>query len=177
MLRLVRRVSRGGPVAAVEIMLLIGLAVAIARLLWTIATPVGPFGDWRPRQPADLPMGARMALFTRSDPFFRTASDDDGAQAVTSLPFKLMGVRINEATGLGSAIIATPDDVQTSYAVGDEITGGAKLKAVAIDHVVLDKGGADELLYLDQSEPAPTPDAVPAPDDVPALDNAEAPQP
>src|SRR3546814_8437793 len=88
-----------------------------------------------PRQPVGLPAGARLALFARFDPFYRTAPDDDGAQAVTSLPLKLMGVRINEATGLGSAIIATPDDVQTSYAVGDEITGGAKLKAVAIDHV------------------------------------------
>ncbi|WP_211325779.1 type II secretion system protein N [Hephaestia caeni] len=140
---------------------MIGLAVAVARLVWAIATPVGPLGTWQPRQPVDLPVGARLASFARFDPFYRTAPDDDGAQAVTSLPLKLMGVRINEATGLGSAIIATPDDVQTSYAVGDEITGGARLKAVAIDHVVIDKGGADELLYLDQSEPAPTP--VPTP--------------
>src|SRR3546814_6181226 len=72
------------------------------------------------RQPVGLPAGARLALFARFDPFYRTAPDDDGAQAVTSLPLKLMGVRINEATGLGSAIIATPDDVQTSYAVGED---------------------------------------------------------
>jgi general secretion pathway protein C len=41
--------------------------------------------------------------------------------------------------------------------VGDEIAAGATLKAVAIDHVVLDRGGAEEVLYLDQSEPAPAP--------------------
>src|SRR3546814_13639974 len=100
--------------AGIEAALLIGRAVVVARLVWAIVTPVGPPGAWQPRQPVGLPAGARLALFARFDPFYRTAPDDDGAQAVTSLPLKLMGVRINEATGLGSALIATPDDVQTS---------------------------------------------------------------
>ena len=152
--RMLRRLPRGGPLAWLEVLLLIGLAIALARLVWTVVTPVGPFGDWRPREAMVLPADARMALFARFDPFYRTVADE-GAQPVTSLSLALFGVRINEATGLGSAIIATPDGVQSSYAVGDEITGGVTLKAVAIDHVVLAKSGADELLYLDQSEPAP----------------------
>src|SRR3546814_20590078 len=108
-----------------------------------------------PRQPVGLPAGARLALFARFDPFYRTAPDDDGAQAVTSLPLKLMGVRINEATGPGSPINATPDDVHTSYPVSDEITDGANLKAVATDHVVLDTAGTDALLSLAHSDTPP----------------------
>jgi general secretion pathway protein C len=63
----------------------------------------------------------------------------------------LFGTRTNEATGGGSAIIAGPDGVQTSYAVGDEISPGIKLKSVAFDHVIIDRGGAEENLFIDQS--------------------------
>ena len=63
----------------------------------------------------------------------------------------LFGININEATGGGSAIIAGEDGVQTSYAVGDEIAPGVKLVGVAFDHVLLDRGGARESLFLDQS--------------------------
>jgi general secretion pathway protein C len=176
--RMLRRLPRGGPLAWLEIALLIGLAAALATLAWVIVTPVGPFGDWRPRHVAVLSADAQRALFARFDPFYRTTDDAGGTQAVTTLSLKLFGVRINEATGLGSAIIETPDGVQSSYAVGDEITGGVTLKAVTIDHVVLDKGGADEMLYIDQSEPAPvaTPDArasIAAPVPTPSRATAE----
>jgi general secretion pathway protein C len=149
--RMLRRLPRGGPLGWLEIVLLVGLAIALAQLVWTIATPVGPFGDWRPRRAMVLPTDARTALFARFDPFYRTVAAE-GPGSVTSLSLKLFGVRINEATGLGSAIIETPDHVQSSYAVGDEIIDGVTLKAVAIDHVVLGTGVADELLYLDQSD-------------------------
>src|SRR3546814_10539698 len=109
--RLGRRLSHGGPLAGIEAALLIGLAVVVARLVWAIVTPVGPPGSWQPPQPVGLPARARLALFARFDPFYRTAPDDDGAQAVTSLPLNLMGDRLNAATGLGSAIIATPQHV------------------------------------------------------------------
>lgn len=164
--RLLRALPRGGPLAWLEIVLLVGLGIVLANLAWTILTPVGPLGNWRPRQAMVLPADARRALFARFDPFYRTSDQPAAAQAVTALSLGLFGVRINEATGLGSAIIATPDGIQSSFVVGDEIVPGVTLKAVAIDHVVLDKGGADELLYLDQSESAP----VARPTAAPGLD-------
>ena len=74
---------------------------------------------------------------------------------VTSLSLKLYGIQLNEASGSGSAIIAGADGVQMSYALGDEIVPGVKLKAVFFDHVLLDRGGAEESLFIDQSSPAP----------------------
>lgn len=160
--RVVRALPQGGPLAWLEILLLVVLAVQVARVVWTVATPVGPLGRWRPEQPAQMTAAARAALFARFDPFFRTGAGA-GPAAVTSLSLKLFGIRMNEASGQGSAIIAGPDGIQSSVGVGDEIVAGVKLKAVAIDHVVIDRGGTDETLYLDQSQAAPvaTPGAAP----------------
>src|SRR3546814_10239596 len=80
------------------------------------------------------------------------------------LGLTLYGVNINEATGGGSAIIAAEDGEQASYAVGDEIAPGVRLAGVAFDHVTLDRGGAQESLFLDQSGDAPVASpALPAP--------------
>lgn len=135
-----------------EAALLVILLLQVARLLWALVTPVGPFGDWRAREPVVVGADARAALFTGFDPFFRTSNAGNGAaQQVTSLPLKLFGIRVNEASGSGSAIIEDESGVQNSYAVGDEISPGVTLKAVEFDHVVIQRGSADETLYIDQS--------------------------
>lgn len=165
--RVVRALPQGGPLAWLEVLLLVVLAVQLARVVWTVATPVGPLGRWRPEQPAQMTAAARAALFARFDPFFRTGTGA-GPAAVTSLSLKLFGIRMNEASGQGSAIIAGPDGIQSSVGVGDEIVAGVKLKAVAIDHVVIDRGGTDETLYLDQSQAAPVATPGGAPGTAPA---------
>ena len=138
----------------IEAALLVLLMIQIARLLWALVTPVGLFGEWRAREPVIVSADARQALFAGFDPFFRTGAAigaGGGAQQVTTLPLKLYGTSVNEASGQGTAIIANESDEQASYAVGDEITPGVILKAVAFDHVVIQRGGADETLYIDQS--------------------------
>jgi general secretion pathway protein C len=150
-----------------EMALLALLMVQGARLVWAAVTPIGSFGDWRGKQ-AQIPSpSARQALFAAFDPFFRTSGGGGGNAVVTSLSLTLYGVRVNEGSGQGSAIIATPDGVQGSFAVGDEIMPGVILKGVSFDHVTIDRGGAEETLYLDQSNPAPTAqpgDDTPGPD-------------
>lgn len=156
------RVPRGDLLTWVELALLALIAVQLARIVWTVLTPVGPFGDWRPRQAAVPSAEVRKALFMGFDPFFRVAAPGGSAeQVVTSLDLKLFGTRINEGSGGGSAIIATPDDMQGSFVPGDEILPGVSLKSVAFDHVVIDRGGREETLFLDQSGAASlaTPDA------------------
>ena len=148
------RLPRGDLFTWIELFLLALIAVQLARLVWTVITPVGPFGDWRPRQVAIPSAEVRQALFSSFDPFFRTTAGG-GQQVVTSLDLKLFGTRINEGSGSGSAIIATPDQMQGSYAPGDEILPGVTLKSVAFDHVVIDRGGREETLFLDQSQLAP----------------------
>lgn len=150
------------------------LAIQTARLFWTVVTPVGPLGNWRATPVNIVPQSARIALFSGFDPFFRNDSAAASTSNVTSLNLMLFGIRANESSGGGSAIIAGEDGVQNSYAVGEEVAPGVILDAVAFDHVILSRGGVKESLYLDQSVPAETvdpaatgtPSAAPATNDV-----------
>ena len=156
--RLLRRVPRPGPYTILELVLLSLLAMQCARLAWTVVTPVGPIGDWktlsaRPAAPAGV-----LGSF---DPFFRL-NPQAGPVVVTSLNLQLFGIRQDAASGRGSAIIATPDGVQRSFAVGEEIVPGVTLTGVAFDSVTISRGGATEQLYMDQSPEAKVVGAAPA---------------
>lgn len=163
----------------IEAALLVMLLIQVARLLWALVTPVGVFGEWQAREPVVVSEDARRALFAGFDPFFRAgaaAGSGQAVQQVTGLPLKLYGISLNEASGQGSAIIANGEEDQASYAVGEQIAPGVSLKAVLFDHVVIDRNGAEETLYIDQSDgeagadnaaapppPGPAPAGAPAP--------------
>ena len=148
------RVFRGLPrftaLSAVELLLLTLIAVQAARLVWTLVTPVGPVGDWRAAVQPAPPSEAVLADF---DPFFRLSAAG-GPGVITSLNLKLHGVREDRATGRGSAIIALPNGTQGSFAVGEEIMPGITLAQVGFDSVTINRNGAAEQLFLDQSQPA-----------------------
>ncbi|WP_375426858.1 type II secretion system protein N [uncultured Sphingomonas sp.] len=132
-----------------ELVLMAVLAAQLARLFWAIATPVDPLGEWRPA-PVVIP-GSPVDTLTSFDPFFRLSGAAAGPAVVTSLQLKLFGIRIDDATGRGAAIVAGPDGLQRSISVGEEVSPGVRLTAVAFDHITLDRGGASEDLFLDQS--------------------------
>jgi general secretion pathway protein C len=148
--RLLARLPRVTVFSALELLLLALLAVQAARLVWALATPVGPIGDWKPASAlATAPAAGALGDF---DPFFRLT---DGAPAVvTGLNLQLFGVREDRATGRGSAIIALPDGTQRSFATGEEIMPGVTLSEVGFDSVTIDRAGAREQIFLDQSQPA-----------------------
>jgi general secretion pathway protein C len=133
-------------------LLIIALALQCARLIWAAVVPIGTVGDWRPATIHGS--AAARAGAAGFDPFFRLAAPAQDA-VVTSLALKLFGVRMDMATGRGSAIIATADGVQSSYAVGEEIEPGVTLKIVSFDNVTIDRGGVAEQIFLDQSVAAP----------------------
>lgn len=145
------------------------LTIQVARLSWVVVTPVGPLAGWRAPSVNLVSRSARLGLFSGFDPFYRNDTSAVTTQNVTSLNLVLFGVRANESSGGGSAIIAGEDGVQNSFAVGEEVAPGVTLDAVAFDHVILSRGGVKESLYLDQSVPAEmvspsevTPQAAPA---------------
>lgn len=131
-----------------EFGLLALIALQCARLIWTALTPVGPLGDWRD---AGTDRSGSTELLGSFDPFFRL-SGAGGPVTVTSLNLKLFGIRQDQASGRGSAIIAGSDGQQRSIAVGEEIEPGVTLKSVDFDSVTITRGGADEQLFMDQSE-------------------------
>lgn len=151
--RLLRRVPRTNVYSAMELLLLSLLALQCARLVWTLVTPVGPVGEWRSTAALRPSLPSSPSLLGSFDPFFRL-SGDAGPVVVTSLDLKLFGVRVDHASGRGSAIIGTPEGQQRSFAVGDEIMPGVTLTGVSFDNVTIDRGGTQEQLFLDQSPPA-----------------------
>lgn len=133
------------------------IAVLAAIVLWIVVTPVSPLGAWRPAGVRVMSPAARSALFAGFDPFNRgnAVKSAPGAETVTGLALTLFGIRVNAATGGGSAIIAGADGIQQVYRVGTEVMPGILLAEVHFDYVGLTHGGAKELLYIDQSKPAP----------------------
>ena len=124
---------------ALEIVLLLIIATQSARLIWIVAAPIVP---------AVAPVAAHRP---RADPGVLTSFDAFGVsgggastsgQAVGE--FRLFGVRAGG--GSGSAIIAGPDGVQKSFAVGEQVADGVVLAVVAVDHVELSRDGARSIL-------------------------------
>lgn len=164
---LLRRLPRVTVYSAAELALIALLAVQCARLVWAVVTPVAPLGDWRPAG-VSVP-GAPGDVLRGFDPFFRLSGGDAQPSTVTSLQLTLFGTRIDGAMGGGSAIIAGPDGVQKSIAVGQEVAPGATLKAVAFDHVTIDRGGATEELFIAQGDAGSAPPPAPLPPSAPLL--------
>lgn len=163
--RMKGRPARADPrqraLALLEILLIAALAIASARLVWTILTPPGPLGDWRATSISPPPAPAPGAF----DPFTRGAVDPDPVR-VASVGLTLHGVRQDRATGRGAAILGRPGGEQASFVVGEEVAPGIVLAGIGFDHVVLDQAGERSQLFLDQSVPAtavaPAPPAAPA---------------
>lgn len=147
--RIVRRLPRVNVYAIAELAMMALVAVQGARLVWTVLTPVAPIGDWRPAEVATP--GPTDDVLGSFDPFFRLSTAGQPTAAVTALQLTLYGTRVDEAMGRGSAIVAGPDGVQKSVAVGEDVAPGVRLKEVAFDHITIDRGGASEDLFLDQS--------------------------
>ena len=165
---ILRRLPVVNVYSAVELLLLALLATQCARLTWAIATPVAPLGEWRAAEPA-IPADP-AAVLREFDAFFRI-SGDQAARTVTSLNVKLFGVRVDEATGRGSAIVAGPDGVQQSVSVGEEVAPGVKLTAVAFDHITITRGAVPEDLFLEQAGVAPAAPTLDAAGDAPERPN------
>ena len=153
--RLLAQLPRVTVYSLLELLLLLLIAIQCARLFWAALTPVGPLGEWKA---LDLmrPAASPAPLIGSFDPFFRQApgAAPGGANApvvVTALDVKLYGVMGNQASGGGSAIVGPPNGQQRIVLVGEEIMPGVVLTGIAFDHVTINRNGAAERLYLDQS--------------------------
>lgn len=145
-----RRFSVRTAYGALEIALMALAAYALAALIWASIVPIGAFGDWKGS--ALLPPPPRQD-FAGLDPLFGFQASG-GPMVVSDSGLELFGLRMDRASGRGSAILAAEGEPQQSFDVGEEVAPGVVLLTVEPDHVVLSRGGAEEVIFLDQSEPA-----------------------
>jgi general secretion pathway protein C len=138
-------------------LLLALVAVQLARLAWTLLTPLGPVGRWLPPAPPTIPATAQLALFSTFDPFAAAQAQASGAApAPTVSGFTLFGTRMSFGGAPGSAIIAGVDGVQNSFLIGDEVAPGVRLQSVGFDFVLLGGNGAEQRLAMEGADPPAT---------------------
>ncbi len=131
-----------------EVVLAILVTVQSVRLGVILLRPDPPTaGGLRlAAQPVDTTILARFDPFNRPDAV-------QGPAGAGASGLKLFGVRTGPA---GGAIIAGPDGVQKSYALGQEVQPGLTLTGVADDHVVLNRAGVGSRLYFETQTPGVT---------------------
>ncbi|MCB1560209.1 MAG: hypothetical protein KDI75_03800 [Xanthomonadales bacterium] len=126
------------------------LALALARLLWLlVAGPQIPVDD----RPLEMP----VAIGTASAPsapiagwhlFGRAGRRIEPRAPETTLQLFLRGT-LNDSSGDGGiAIIADANGSERGYRLGDELPGGATLKAIHAGRVELERDGRRESLSL-----------------------------
>lgn len=136
-------------IAAAEVALVAALALQGARLVWTVATPLGPLGSAVSTR-ADAQPARDLGVLARFDPFFRLPQvAPNGDAAAPGGGFTLYGVRAG-AAGRGSAILGDADGRQQIFDVGDEVQPGVVLASVGRDHVTLSRGAARQRLDFPQ---------------------------
>jgi general secretion pathway protein C len=134
-------------------LLLALIAVQLARLVWALATPLGPVGRWLPPVPAALPEAAQLALLSTFDPFAATTTATAAAAPAAATGFTLFGTRMSLGGAPASAIIAGADGIQMSYTVGDEVAPGLRLLSVGFDFVLLGSNGSEQRLAMEGADP------------------------
>lgn len=152
---------------AVSVLLVVGIAGQAASIVWTALTPrVAPAVD-----PASLPAQRQSAAvdvgaIISGRLFGGAAAVDAGAVAATSQNLVLAGTIAGRDPEKGWAILGDSAQNAKVYGTGATLPGGARLKAVYTDRVILDLNGRLESLMLPRlsggSGPVQMPTARPA---------------
>lgn len=141
----------------VTLLLLIVLAAVLAQLTWKLvpggdqsAAPVmtptaTPAQDPRTQRSWDI---ARWHLFGAAPDETRDAQVVVESLPETTLNLLLRGVVAAGVTEDSGAIIGVPNGIETFYRVGARLPGGAILREIHVDRVVLERAGRLETLRL-----------------------------
>lgn len=132
---------RGGIAATCEIAAISTLGVSLAALAWTVIVPRGAIASGAPDgvTPDRTPPEILARLSSLSDPF--TSGRMMSVAAVgDATGFTLHATRVM-GDGEGTAILSPSGGAQGAFSVGEEVTPGIILAAVASEHVEIDVGG------------------------------------
>lgn len=151
-------------VTGATVLLVLALAYALAQFTWSLVPgvtaamqvppppPVASAGNAAVAGVAAVPVdaGKRIAawhLFGRADQVVAAPRQEEVPE--TTLQLELRGIFSSNDPSLARAIIAEPSREEKPYATGaTDIPGGATLKEIRDDHVVLSRGGRLETLRL-----------------------------
>lgn len=132
-------------VKAVLVLLGIVLAISVLQLLATGIMPVKKAAGQKEPAPITLP-----ETFVPS-PLFGGAPIS-GILQQTRLNLTLKGTFAAADPTLGSVIISAPDSPDHIYVVGDTVPGGAVIKEIEADYIVLEFEGNREILRLPEGK-------------------------
>lgn len=151
-------------VTGVTVLLVLALAYALAQFTWLLVPGVTAAMQVPPPVPSAPPgvaAGARptttaadegktiaaLHLFGRADLIAAVPKQEPVVE--TTLQLELRGIFSSNDPSLARAIIAEPSRDEKPYAAGaTDIPGGATLKEIRDDHVVLSRSGRLEILRL-----------------------------
>lgn len=144
--------------AALECILIILLAVMLARVTWLLVSPPDSVAIEIDRPLPSPIQGIPNALSVSSDRTvlisanpFQQGTIDAIVEEVpeTNLNLQLLGLRMSgEGGASGNAIVRTPDGIGNNYKVGEEILAGVTLSRILSDRVIISRDGATETLML-----------------------------
>jgi general secretion pathway protein C len=146
--------------AAAALFALIALWLAWRLLLvWSTGIELGPLLDateGRPAEPAlQQPSGAQsIAAWHLFGDAMQGAPRPTLQAPETTLALELRGVIAGEDPAGGFAFIAEPGRAARRYRVGEALPGGATLRAVYADRVLIERAGAEESLRLPRAQAA-----------------------
>lgn len=150
-----------------EVTLTIVFAAVSATLIWKAFEPPAWASTDESALTAAAPRRAAFpAILTEIDPFHRAVAAGPRTAAAhapeTMLNLQLFGIRAGVGDTAGSAIVATPDNVQGVYTVGQEIMSGVRLEEVLPNRVVIRRNGVTESLSFDRDSAMRQNAAVPS---------------
>lgn len=134
----------------VTVVLVIALAAQLAALVWRVLVPpqaMAPVAG----APTAAPAGPNLASIVGAHLFGSAAveaSGDAASAPATSLRLTLAGTIAGQDPAKGWAIIGQTAQDAKVYATGANIPGGARLREVYADRVILERGGRLEALAL-----------------------------
>ena len=146
-------------IRVLDTLLLLVLTFFLARLVWLIAfgasaqafeqaaDTTGRRGGRAPAFVADLSRLREPGLFAGGDTA-ATAAVRNEVLPETRLDLTLRGIRVGATPQTGGAIVQTPDGRQSFFSVGEALIEGVALDAVHVDHIVIDRRGLHETLFL-----------------------------
>lgn len=155
--------SVGRLVLAVNLLLVLGLTWLLAQLTWHLLLPVAPETVSLPAAgtvasaPAQTPDRgrevARLHLFGEAAQGGPAAVEEVPRDAPdTRLRLTLRGLFAARDPEQALAIVAEPGGEEEVYRIGDPLPGGAELREIHADRIILSRAGRYETLRLPQEE-------------------------